>query len=133
MKASGKREDIWKSVLTGTVAFILINMIIVGIGAWLILKGSVPETAVRYICVISITVGMLSGGFLAVGGGGDRRMIPLAVTALVCFGVLASLNAVFFEGVYSGVWETLLCLSGSSACVALMRPQKRKRKFRIKR
>ncbi len=123
------------SILTGIGAgflgAILSTVCLTAAASWLILQGHISEASVNYVCTAVLVASSLLSSILAVKRGGENAIAAAAATAAGYFLLLLSMNAILFEGMYNGVWATMLCIFGSGLC-GLFLTVKRKKPLKCK-
>lgn len=137
MKHTGRARSMGIGLLMGGLTSLLVTIGGSMLSAALILKNDLPEEAVGYCSAGIIFFSTYLGAQLAAAQIKHRRLYVYSLSALIYFGCLLSMTALFFGGQYQGVAVTgLVVLAGWGVCVLTGRGGQKRRpahKVKIKR
>ena len=102
----------------GAVTGIVTTLIILLLCAYLVVAGTIPETAIGSITAVVCGIGALLAGFLAAKGVGKFALVTGIVTGAIYFVVLVVLGALFLEGLFPQK-NVIAVLAGSVVGAAL--------------
>lgn len=122
------KNKMTKGVVMGTVASVASMFIIVFIESMLIYSGKMSNKAVEYGTLITLLLSGLVGSFIAVKQRQEKRILAGLLTELLYGLVLLGITALFFDGIYKGVWITLLTILGMGIIPCLLTSNKAKNK-----
>ena len=131
IKKAGE-SGLGKSVFLGCVTSIAVTVIISMIIAALVESEKIPVESTGYGVMVMLICASYTGGYVTSKKMGRQALTSSLLCGATFLAVLLSMNAVLFEGSYSGVGETvLLILCGCS--VAAMWISRTKKRMKVKK
>lgn len=133
MKLQGKTKSMGAGLLLGTLLSIAMLLSELGVLAELIEKEIITYSSMGYGILFSIVAAAFAGSALSVGLIRRRVLLAVSAHALLLWGTLLCITALFFGGQYCAVDVTgLLVMCGSVLPVFLFRTDGPSRKFKRK-
>ena len=126
------------SVLLGVGSAMVVTVMLAAAAAWMITAGKVNMEAKEYIGLLITGISVFTGNVTAIVLSDQKEMLASGITAAAYLLVLLSCTAVFFGGIYHGVWKTVavsaLCWLVSQFVIRKRfekrRPRHKKRAYR---
>ena len=116
---SGKAKSVPVGLTMGALTGLGITLILSVAAAKMVDTGTVKETGIGYIAMGILMVSSFAAALTSVNSIKHRKMMVCGLSALIYYGILLSLTALFFGGQYQGMGVTgLVVLCG--AALALM-------------
>ena len=122
------------AIAAGAAICVITALVLLSVFAWLIANAYISEDVSSFVCTGVLIVSTIAGTLTATMKSKEKALWISLITALNFGIILLSCNAIFFDGIYDGVFVTLVCIVGSAICTVLLNTQKsRKRKQHVKR
>ena len=123
-----------KGIGIGWGTSIAITILGAAVSSWLLVCEKIGESNLGYVIAILLLVSSAVGALVASSVIRQKRILVCLISGSMYFLSMLGINALFFQGVYSGVGESALLILGGSFSVALLglnngkKPKRKKRK-----
>ena len=123
-----------KGIGIGWGTSIAITILGAAVSSWLLVSEKIGESNLGYVIAILLLVSSAVGALVASSVIRQKRILVCLISGSMYFLSMLGINALFFQGVYSGVGESALLILAGSFSVALLglnngkKPKRKKRK-----
>ena len=121
-KLTAKALSIPVGLALGVGTAMLVTVLASGAAAWMILRGSMPETAAGYCAMVILQLSSVAGAAVAAGTIQRLRAQMCLASAGGYYLCLLAVTAAFFGGQYEGMGVTALMVLCGSVLVILLAP-----------
>ncbi len=134
-KATGRAASMPLGLCIGALISLALTLVMAGIIAWLVDKGSMPIAGIGYGAMVTLFAAAAAGALTASRKIKRMRMQVCLISGAVYFLLLLSMTALFFGGQYQGIGVTAVVVFGG-AVVAILPGLRQgrggKKRYRIK-
>ena len=131
-KATGRARSMPAGLAIGAAVSTGITILLCAVGAMLIDREMLGENTIGYIAMVTLLAASYIGGLTAAGAIKHRYAAVCGAAALIYYGILIGMNALFFDGIYRGMGVTAL-LVGCGCTLSLLTVQRKGRGGRAKK
>ena len=129
-KVTGTAMSMPAGLALGSLASLAITVLGAVFFANLILKERIPPDGIGYCSLVILLVSSATGAAVAAGRIKHRRLYVCGLSALLYYGILLSMTALFFGGRYRGMGVTALVVLAGAGAVALVGTQQGRGHFK---
>lgn len=125
-KVTGRARSMPVGLAMGAAVSMGITLGMAVIGAKLIDAGALGEGMIGYIAMVVLLLSSFCCGLVSAGSIKHRTLMVCGISALIYYGILLSMTALFFGGQYQGMGVTaLLILCGCAVAAMIVTQQGR--------
>ena len=109
-----------KAIATGTIVGVISTLIFAALGAYAMDAEIIGEGSYGYISIVTLFISSFVGAMIAIGVSKKKKLPVCLLVGGVYFLSLVSITALFYDGMYKGMGETMLVIAASVISVALL-------------
>lgn len=133
VKQSIKLGNLPRGITVGLIVSMISTLIGAAIAAWLLASEKVGEGSVGYIVLILLLISGFLGAMTSCNIIKQKRLPACIISGGVYFLCLLGINALLFQGTYSGVGESALVILAGVLSAALLGLKNDKKMKRLKK
>lgn len=120
---NGKAKTMPAGLALGALAGLLITLVLAVAAAKLVDIGTAKEEAIGYFAMGILLLSSFTGAMISVSSIKRQKLLVCGLSALIYYGILLSMTALFFGGQYQGMGVTALLVlcGGAVAALTVMR------------
>lgn len=118
-KPTGRAKSMPVGLALGAGTALGITLVLSLIGAKLVDMGKIRETGMGYMAMVILLLSAFFGAWIAVGCIRRQKIAVCGLAALIYYGMLLSVTALFFGGQYQGMGVTALMVGCGGGLAAL--------------
>ena len=119
-KVTGTAMSMPGGLALGGLVSLAVTVIGATLAAYMILSERIPENGAGYCSMVILLLSSSLGALTAVKKIKHRRLYVCMLSAVVYYGMLLSVTALFFGGQYKGMGVTALLVLAGTGTVALL-------------
>ena len=109
-----------KAIAIGTIVGVITTLILSSLGAYAMDAEIIGEGSYSYISVVTLFISSVAGALMSIGISKKKRLPICLLVGVAYFLSLVSITALFYNGAYKGIGETMLVIAAGVISVGLL-------------